>query len=139
MAGRDDGVRRQWSAIIEETKWPRRAILVGLALIAAFWSTANVAHRNGIDAARAIELSVATRAEAVVFSGQRLQISGPGVDVLPLDDTDSPFAFQYVGLRILIHTESRWFLLPAGWRHDNEASVVLLPDDLDDVRVDLRP
>ncbi len=139
MAGTDPGLKRTLLELVEKVKWPRRALLVGLALVAAFWLTANVAHRNGIETARAIELSLATRAEAVVYSTQRLQLSGPGVDVAALDDAESGFAFQYVGLRILVHTGGRWFLLPAGWQHDNEATVFLLPDDSDDIRVDLRP
>jgi hypothetical protein len=139
MAGGDDRLRAEWRATATAMMWPRRALLLGVALVAAFWLTANVAHRNGIETAHAIELSLATRAEAVVYSTQRLQISGPGVDVAVLDDADSAFAYQYAGLRVLVHSGGRWFLIPAGWRHDNEATVVLLPDDTDDVRVDLRP
>ena len=31
----------------------------------------------------------------------------------------------------------RWFLLPAGWTPDNGATVIVLPDSANDIRVDL--
>jgi hypothetical protein len=136
---RDDEPRRPFAEIVEQTKWPRRAVLVGIAIVAAFWCTSNLARQNGLDAAAALEVSLPIQPEAVVYSGERLQISGPGVDVTPLSGTDSSFAYRYDGLRVLVHTDGTWFLLPTGWRHDNGATVVLLPDDTGAVRVDLRP
>jgi hypothetical protein len=128
-----------WSRVLGSTKTVRRLLLVALALIAAFWATANVAQQHGMDAARAVELSLPVRQQAIVYARERLQISGPGVAMVRLDAKNSQFGFRYNGLRTLAHSGGRWFLLPAGWTHDNGAAVILLPDSAKDVRVDLVP
>lgn len=117
----------------------RRTLLSALCLVAAFWATASVADRNGSSAARAIEASLPGRAQAVVYSADRLQVTGPGVGLVQLAGSGGPFAFRYNGLRTLLHSDGRWFLLPVGWTHGNGATVILLPDDVTGIRVDLAP
>ncbi|WP_132192607.1 MULTISPECIES: hypothetical protein [Kribbella] len=117
----------------------RRVLAAALLLVAVFWATANVAQQRGIAAARAIELTLSTHPQAVVYSRVRLQITGPGVNLEPLGAAGAAFAFRYNGLRMLVHTGGRWFLLPVGWTHDNGATVILLPDTSGDIRVDLAP
>lgn len=128
-----------WSQVLGRTRAVRRLLVVALALIAAFWATANTAQQHGIAAARAVEVSLPTRPQAVVYTRQRLFISGPGVGVVRLSGTDAAFGYRYNGLRPLAHVGGRWFLLPAGWTHGNGATVILLPDSADGVRVDLAP
>ncbi|TDB85300.1 hypothetical protein E1264_21595 [Actinomadura sp. KC216] len=131
--------RGGWSEILASTRPVRRLMLIALALIAAFWATANAAQEHGIDAARAIELSLPTSPQAVVYSRQRLHITGSGVAVLRLDAKDAAFSYRYNGLRTLAHEGGRWFLLPVGWTRHNGATVILLPDSTKDIRVDLAP
>ncbi|WP_242885035.1 hypothetical protein [Actinomadura litoris] len=131
--------RGGWSETLAVTRAVRRLLLIALALIAAFWATANAAQQHGLDAARAVELSLPTRPQAVVYARNRLHITGPGVAVVRLGGTDASFGYRYNGLRTLAHTKGRWFLLPAGWTRDNGATVVLLSDSADGVRVDLAP
>ncbi len=121
------------------TRTLRRVLAGALALISIFWLAATVALQRGIDTARAIELALPAQPQAVVYSHDRVQISGPGVNVVPLDTAGSAFAFRYNGLRVLVHTGGRWFLLPVGWTHENGATVILLPDRPDSIRVDLAP
>jgi hypothetical protein len=92
-----------------------------------------------VDAARAFELSLPLQSQAVVYSKVRLHITGPGVAVVDLNPTDALYQFRYNGLRTLLHSSGRWFLLPVGWTADNGATVVLLPDDSPDIRIDLAP
>jgi hypothetical protein len=126
-------------AVVDATRGLRGGLLVALALVAAFWATANVAEQHGINAARAIERSLPVRPQAIVYSRDRLQITGPGVSVVRLSGADAAFAFRYNGLRTLTHTDDHWFLLPVGWTHDNGTTVILLPDSTDEIRVDLAP
>lgn len=77
--------------------------------------------------------------EAVVYSSQHLQITGPGITETRLSATDAAFAFRYNGLRPLIHSGGRWFLLPAGGTHSNDATVIILPDATPGIRVELGP
>ncbi|WP_067464079.1 hypothetical protein [Actinomadura macra] len=132
-------VRGGLAEILDTTRALRRALLVALALVAAFWATANVAQEHGVDAARAIELSLPGRSQAVVYARERLQISGPGVEMVRLPGEEEGLTYRYNGLRTLAHVEDRWFLLPVGWTHDNGATVILLPDSKDKTRVDVAP
>ncbi|MFI0368526.1 hypothetical protein ACH35V_11615 [Actinomadura sp. 1N219] len=131
--------RGGWSEMLVSTRAVRRLLLIALALIAAFWATANTAQQHGLDAARAVELSLPTSPQAVVYSRQRLHITGPGVGVVQLGAKDAAFGYRYNGLRTLAHVGGHWFLLPAGWTRHNGATVILLPDSMKDVRVDLAP
>ncbi|WUH96930.1 hypothetical protein OHR68_25670 [Spirillospora sp. NBC_00431] len=132
--------RGGWSEMLASTRAVRRLLLIALALIAAFWATANSAQQHGINAARAIELSLPTSPQAVVYARERLHITGPGVGVVRLGGgPDAAFGYRYNGLRTLTHAGGRWFLLPVGWTRHNGATVILLPDSTKDVRVDLAP
>ncbi|TDD31741.1 hypothetical protein E1287_25220 [Actinomadura sp. KC06] len=131
--------RGGWSEMLASTRAVRRLLLIALALIAAFWATANTAQQHGLDAARAIELSLPTSPQAIVYTRERLHITGPGVGVVQLGAKDAAFGYRYNGLRTLAHVGGRWFLLPAGWTRHNGATVILLPDSTKDVRVDLAP
>lgn len=130
-----DGV----TAALHRTGTVRRALAGGLVLASIFWLAANVALQRGVDSARAIELQLPSQHQAVVYSRDRIQISGPGVNVVPVETPSAAFAFRYNGLRTLVHSGGRWFLLPVGWTHDNGATVILLRDNMDTVRVDLAP
>jgi hypothetical protein len=128
------------AAVLASTRALRRGLLVAVALVAAFWAMAGVAERQGETQARAFEVLLRYQPKAIVYSREHLQIKGPGVHVVRLSGgTDSAYAFRYDGLRTLVHTRGRWFLLPAGWRRDNKTSVILLPDSRNDIRVDLAP
>ncbi|WP_131740012.1 hypothetical protein [Actinomadura roseirufa] len=128
-----------WSEILASTRALRRLLVVVIALVAAFWATANVAQRHGLNAARAAALSLPISAEAFVYAKERLQISGQGVTMVRLSGRDSAFAYLYKGLRILAHQGGHWILLPVGWTRDNGERVILLPDSGSDLRVELAP
>lgn len=139
MATQDNRLPPAIVDAVRRTRWQRKTLLVGLALVAAFWWTTNAANRTGFESARAVEKSLLLRPQAVVYSAERLEISGLWIVEEPLDGSDSMFAYRYTGLRVLTHTNGRWFLLPAGWTRSNRDVVVLLPDDAEGLRVDLRP
>lgn len=124
---------------VAATRGLRRGLTAGLVLVALFWGMANVAQRRGLDAAEAVEVSLLVRPQAVVYSSEQLVIRGHGVGVQPLAAADSVYRFRYNGLRVLAHTEETWFLVPAGWTHENGDVVVLLSDSQEGVRVDLAP
>lgn len=139
-SARADGVvPERFSALLTSTRTLRRDLLFAVALLAAFWATANVAQHQGITETRALESSLFYRPQAIVYSHDRLQIHGAGVSVERLRGADSAYTFRYNGLRVLAHTGGRWFLLPTGWTRVSRATVILLPDSRNDIRVDLAP
>lgn len=124
---------------VESSRGQRRSLVVGIALVAAFWWTATAAHQNGIASARAVQASLEARGEAVVLSDQRLGITrATGVVAEPLSK-DAGFAFRYTGLRVLVSNGDQWFLVPRGWTRDNGDTVIVLPHRAEGLRVDLRP
>jgi hypothetical protein len=64
----------------------------------------------------------------VVYSAQHLHLDAPGVTEEGLAPEQSAYLFRYVGLRLLEHTESTYFLVSDGWKPDYGV-VVVLPDD----------
>jgi hypothetical protein len=135
----NESIPGQLSTVLASTRILRRGLMTALVLIAAFWATATVAQERGIDAATAIEISLPIQPQAVVYSHDRLEITGPGVSLSRLDTANSAYGFRYNGLRTLLHAGGHWFLLPAGWTHDNGTTVIVLPDSAHDIRVDLAP
>ena len=130
---------KQLQDVLSATKNLRRVLIVALLLVSAFWATATIAQQRGNAVAQAIEASLPIQPEAVVYSLQRLQITGPEVTVTRLPGTGAAFAYRYDGLRLLVHSGGHWFLLPAGWTHTNGATVTILPDTASGIRVDLAP
>jgi hypothetical protein len=129
----------QLTDTLRDTQALRRILIGALVLVSAFWATAVVAEQRGNAVAQAIEATLPVQPEAVVYSSQRLQITGPGITETQLPGTDAAYAFRYSGLRPLIHSGGHWFLLPAGWTHSNGATVIILPDTAPGIRVELGP
>lgn len=116
----------------------RIGALVILIIISIFWVTANIGAARGRVAASTFERTLVTQPQAIVFSRQKLYISGSGVTMVPLDVSNSRYAFRYNGLRVLLHNKGLWFLLPAGWQ-SGDGTVLLLPDNDPEIRIDLAP
>ena len=130
---------KQLQDVLSATKNVRRILICALLLVSAFWATATIAQQRGNAVAQAIEASLPVQPEAVVYSLQRLQITGPGVTVARLPGLGAAFVYRYSGLRPIIHSGGHWFLLPAGWTHTDGATVIILSDTAPGIRVDLAP
>jgi hypothetical protein len=129
-------VRRDGRAVL--TPAPvRRGLLVVLALVAAFWATADIALERGTAVAEAIEVSLPLQPQVVVYSKGRLQIADAQAVRLP--SADALYRYRYNGLRPLIHANHFWFLLPAAWTHDNGMRVIVLADSEPGIRIELGP
>lgn len=118
---------------------PRTAVLVALTLVAMFWATADIGAQHGIATARTIELALPTQPQAILYSRQKLHISGPGVTIHSIDPHNAVYGYRYNGLRVLLHSGGHWLLVPAAWRHDNGATTIILDDSDPATRVDLAP
>lgn len=117
----------------------RRMVVAGLILIALFWGFTVEAARQGGGVAYDIARTIPTRPETIVYTKERLQLTGYGMTATALPSDGSDWRFRYTGLHILLYSGKRWFLLPTDWRQDNGAPVVILNDDPASLRVDMRP
>jgi hypothetical protein len=114
----------------------RRALVGGVLVIAVFWATTVYANNRGVSVAKNITDRLATERGVVLYSSQRLQITGPAVTRVDLDDRASAYRFRYDGLHLLIRSSGRLFLLPTGWRHGAGAPAIVVTDDPASVRLD---
>lgn len=106
-------------------------VLVGLNI---FWGVANYASATGRANARIILENMHTRTGVLLYTKERLGIDVPGVKEATTGDAGAMYRYRYTGLRLLIHADRRYFLLPDNWSRTNAVAVVV-PDN-DTVRVD---
>jgi hypothetical protein len=133
------GLSARSTEIISSGRQLRRGVVAALLLIAAFWAVTNVANRRGADAATLFQTTLRIQPQAVVFSAEDQHLTGPGVQPTMIAEPDSAYHFRYNGLRTLLHSDGRWYLLPVGWSATNGATVFILPDNPQSLRVDLAP
>jgi hypothetical protein len=110
------------------------ALLVVLSL---FWAMSEYAGALGRGRAARLEAGLSSRPGVVVFSKERLNMEAPAVVETRLPGADSSFRFRYSGLRLLIRSGGKYFLLPDGWTRDTGAAVVL--PDSEDLRFEFSP
>lgn len=99
-------------------------LIVSLVVLSGFWAASKYADALGRGRAKRLAQSLSTRPSVVVYSKDRLQL---GVPETRLDRRDSAYSFRYTGLRLLVRSGGKYFLLPDGWSKQNGVAIVL-PD-----------
>jgi hypothetical protein len=122
-----------WSTRAEPRGRFPYSLAVVIAAVCALWATSLYAHDAGTQAARALVRSLPSRASVVVYSTERLTLSGPGVTVQP--HPGYYYRFEYQGFRLLLDRAGTYYLLPAGWSPRLDITYVL--SDTDPIRVEL--
>lgn len=114
-------------------------MMAAFALAGVLWITdlyaAAEGNREGRD--RAATLRSPTSSDFVLYSVDRLAITGPGVRDDPITAADNRYHFQYSGLRLLIHTPHQYIVLPAYWQKGRD-HVIVIPVG-DSTRFDVIP
>ena len=114
-----------------------RTLLIGIVItLALFWEVSNYAGVVGRGYALQIARSLPALPRATAFSATPLGIQAPGVrqERLNVDAGLSKDTFRYrtTGLRFLVRSGGRMFLLSDGWT-PQQGTVIVLPDN-DQVR-----
>ncbi|WP_328503631.1 hypothetical protein OG828_36970 [Streptomyces sp. NBC_00457] len=122
-----------------------RTLRYGLAWVAvllvagAFWAVNSFAASYG--RARALDDAAALpdRPAVVLYTKEPLNDLPPGVrqSVLPGADGKAAFRYRCTGLRLLVESGSRLFLVPADWDPDTARTLVVPYDDT--VRMQVQP
>ena len=99
--------------------------LSGLIAGGLFWSLGSYAAEHGVAAAREVDETLAHEADVTVFSIHRLGLNGTGLISDPIGDGESLYRFRYTGLRMLLRSDDRYFLLPKQWRRGEDPVIVL--------------
>jgi hypothetical protein len=120
---------------------PAFIVIMALAAAAALWATAAYANWIGIQKAHQIERRLSESSEVIVYSDKDLALTGPGITktVLPASAPPARYAIRYNGLRLLLRSNDRLFLLPVNWR-PRSGSAIILPDKPEgaSIRVEFR-
>lgn len=101
-----------------------RTLILCLVTLLLFWGTSDFAQALGRGLAVSYEEQSALLPTAVVYSTQRLAISAPNVSEEASGTADQP-SYRYSGLRLLVVSGGRIFLLNEGWTIRNGKVVVL--------------
>jgi hypothetical protein len=140
VAARFKSVSEPARAVLLAGARARQGLFAALTLMCVLWALTIQAGTSGTRTAQLIERSLPLQSQAVVYTTQDLDLAGPDVDRTPLVGEDAAYRYRYNGLRPLLYSNGRWFLLPVGWKNDNGATVILLrDDDQTQVRVELAP
>ncbi|GAA3473724.1 hypothetical protein [Nonomuraea roseola] len=107
----------------------RRAVFVALLALLLLWSVAGYAQLRGAAAVEQLRSDPTRLPGVVIYAPQRLYLEGLGITESPLPDADAKFHYRYAGLRLLIRSNQRYFLLPACWATTPQARAIALPDD----------
>jgi hypothetical protein len=103
------------------------AMVFALVTLLLFWGTANYAQALGRAIALSLEHSVTDLPQARVYSSTPLGIGAPNVTEVQLGTPATPL-YRYDGLRLLVLSGGRFFLLHNGWT-SRAGTVVVLPDN----------
>jgi hypothetical protein len=133
--------RQPW---VETSSWAARGLVVlpmMLIVLLIFWAVAGFAVDYGVTRAKALESTLDELASVTVYSANRLYIDSDGssasrVQENALPDADGAYRYRYQGLRLLMRSNDRYFLLPESWSPQRPVTIVLR--DTETIRVELR-
>ncbi len=110
----------------------RKLLLGSVITLALFWEVSNYAGVVGRGYAQQLEVAVPRLPQATAFSAGPLGIEAPGVreeEIRTSARADGdPVRYRTTGLRFLVRSGGRLFLLHDGWTTRN-GTVVVLPDN----------
>lgn len=96
-----------------------------LVVLSGFWTAARYAATLGHGRAERTAATLSSLPHVTVYAPKRLSISAGGVVEQPLSGTDPAYRFRYTGLRLLIRSADRYFLLPDDWARGASVAIVL--------------
>jgi hypothetical protein len=134
VLGSGDG---SWWAGAFPVRAERTAMIVaaGILAVGLFWTANSFAGAYGTGRAQADAENLSRRPEVVLFTREPLPAVPSGVGHADLGP-GTPYRHRYGGLRLLLVSDGRLYLVPAGWSAD--ASTLVIPYD-SGIRMQLLP
>jgi hypothetical protein len=127
LLGRVDAADRPRAAPVMHPRTRATAItLVGLLVVlSSFWTAATYAHALGRGRAAQLAATLGAQPRVTVFAPKRLDIRGSGIIERRLTGNDLAYRYRYSGMRLLIRSGGKYFLLPDGWTRSSGTAIVL--------------
>lgn len=110
--------------------FPRGALgaTVGIVLLSTFWTFSEAAERAGArDSYLLYANGLSDLPRVVIYSENALVLNAPGVKEISVGSPESIYHWQYEGLRLLVHSGEKFFLLPAGWPDGHQVVLSHIP------------
>jgi hypothetical protein len=148
LAEGDDGARglerfAAWSAGERASRLRHGALacVIGLAVAGLFWAANEFAWAYGAGKAYDDALHMRERPAVILESREELVDPPPGIDEMVLAASTTAaenggFRYRYEGLRLLLTSDGRLYLVPQQWSEDSRTTVVTYDEN---VRVRLIP
>ena len=108
-----------------------------LAVMSLFAAVDDWAGAVGRGRAQQLAENLSQRPAVVVYSKEQLHLVGPGVQAQSLAAENSAYLYRYGGLRLLVRSDGKYFLLPEGWTRSNGRAVIL--PDTKELRYEFEP
>jgi hypothetical protein len=119
--------------------WERSGYIIAamLALLGIFWTSSLYAAALGRGRAEDVAENLSGLPAVTVFSVKSLGIEAADVTVNKITSAASAYRFRYSGLRLLIHSANKYFMVNDGWSH--QRGVVIVLQDTPDIRLEFTP
>jgi hypothetical protein len=114
-----------------------RIVVVMLVVLSLFWAASLYARALGNGRAATLAANLDQRPSVTIFSKESLAIAADGVVAKPITEPESAYRFRYDGLKLLVRSGDKYFLLPQNWTR--KTGVALVIRDTPDIRVEFGP
>jgi hypothetical protein len=101
------------------------ALVCMLVLLSAFWTVWKYANHLGSRQARDLAANLADRPRVIVYAPRRLQLPTTVTEQV-LDPGDSEYRYRYSGMRLLVRSDGKYFVVPDGWTQSSGTAIVLV-------------
>jgi hypothetical protein len=109
-------------------------LAVVITAVCALWATSLYAQSVGTGDAQAFVRNLPSGTAVVVYSSQRLALSGPGVTVLQLQP-GFLYRYEYAGFRLLTVRSGTYYVVPVGWNPRMDITYIF--SESDQLRIEL--
>lgn len=107
----------------------QRTVFVALLMVLLLWSLTVLTQTRAQEAVDNLRHQSWTLPGAVVYTPQRSHLAGAGITETPLPGQNAMYRYRYSGLSLLIHSNDKYFLLPACWPMTWPIQAIALPAD----------
>lgn len=122
-------VRSRTGAAVRSTALLEVAGAFLLVSLSLFWASTNYGTAVGTSRARQFEREFRSYPAAIVYSQESLHLEAPGVTETSCAEPAGGFRFRYDGLRLMIRSAGRYFLLPEAWTRDGGVALMIPESD----------
>jgi hypothetical protein len=110
---------------------------LGLVLLGIFWSVSAYAEAIGNWSGRDMAAHLGKLPSLVLYSKVPLGLDHPGVVEEVIGDEDGNYRYRYAGLKLLLRSGDKLFILPQRWTAEHGKSILI--QEGEGIRVEFAP